>query len=287
MVIVCLLNQRELLVQLAIITASRIASKSRFEYASRSIQSLTEHLGNEYPHYVVDDVAKLFGLCRHPIWKSAATKVYDQTNMHLRQRDGRASTSAALEALRMAKDAGAKLIFIHLDDNCYVQAIENLLKYANEAFESVPDLQIIRLGGGLLFGNDTDPQLGNQTHLKQSGDEVILADLSLKRQPFANFTLWAVDMDIQMYDTRVWPVAHWISLYRVETLDESLNTALQAGCRHLSDVELFYRVKENWQSFLQRFPGKLGYINMQYAGTEMERTKNWRAASTFPNKPIR
>jgi hypothetical protein len=49
------------MLELAIITPSYIASRTRADLAARSLASLRAELGDRYPHIVVDDLPRLRG----------------------------------------------------------------------------------------------------------------------------------------------------------------------------------------------------------------------------------
>jgi hypothetical protein len=54
----------------------------------------------------------------------------------------------------------------------------------------------------------------------------------------------------------------------------------------LGSVEAAFQKPKIWQAFIKKYPGELGYINMQFGGLEMHRNKNWHTLINYPNNPV-
>lgn len=272
---------------LAIVTPSRIGSKKRLEFASKSYQSLNRAVGGDYLHYVADDVPTFLGGIPDPRFSGKAPEVYAGSHVRLSREYGEGSVPAFRRALAQARVDGANLAFVHLDDNVYLPCLRELMAHAIEAFKNVPDLQLIRLGGYPLLHDDSDPVRGNLTHLDVSPDAVVVGGLIFEPARFDDFTLWSAPFTPAMARSDVWCLVQWLVIYRIGFLQTVVETSQSAGPRHLSHVEKYFRDPGNWERFIRDHPGRMGYINWQFGGHEMERSAEWETLLRYPNTPLR
>ena len=86
-----------------------------------------------------------------------------------------------------------------------------------------------------------------------------------------------------------WPIALWTTIYRAEFLLELLMNPAIGDTKHLSGVERYYVAPGNFGKELSSglIHGKLGYVNMQFAGLEMQHNENWRRLIEYPNSEVR
>lgn len=270
--------------KLAVVTPSCIDSQTRAKFAQVALASLRAAIGEDYLHVVVDD-----DLGPASEWHDVAKKLYVGQNTMFVQRSGRHSNTSALrQAVQEARGQGAELLFIHLDDNVYVPLFGDLLKYACHAFARDEGLmEVLFTGPPILFKKVSTPQLGNCSRITVSKNQVSFGNLRLSPTRYRDYTLWWSRFHVAMVDGTFWPIYMWQTLYRATFLERVLTFENVRGCRSLGRVELYYKNKDNWRRMLESFPGKLGYINMQFGGLEMHRHGGWRELIRFPNVAVR
>ncbi|MBN1764201.1 MAG: hypothetical protein JW860_03005 [Sedimentisphaerales bacterium] len=277
--------------KLVIITPSYINSRSRCEYARRSLQSLHETAGLLYDHIIVDDYPRGKNIFSHWYLKKrfgdAATRIYNRPHMRLIRRNEGGSTSATLCAVRAACQQGGKYVFIHLDDNVYVDQLGPLLKYACQALENDEQLMQIRMSAFPLISRYCNSKQGNKTSLNIDGCTVRFDKICLQSTDFNEFTLWWSFLTNDMAAGEFWPIALWTTVYRIDYLEQVLTFKEAVRKNNLGEVEEYYTNNDVWQQFIKNYPGKLGFINMQYAGIEMEHNRDWRDLMKLPNEPVR
>lgn len=273
---------------LAIVTPSRIDGRERLNYATDSVRSLRQAVGNELLHVVVHDVpwyvtrlpSDIAAKLPYARWHCKSSEVYSQERTRVRIRQGRGSASATLEATGMAREEGIKYCFIHLDDHVYLPAFGRMLRYGYEALEADQDLMWVRYSGYPLI-------YANRVPLEQNGDEVRFDDISLRSRRESDYTLWWDDLKTSTVRGRYWPIAMWFCIFRLEFLERLLGEAPIGAGRHLASVELFYKQESNWSDLIAGKNGRFGYINMQFGGIEMHRNKNWRQLMQLENCEMR
>ncbi len=275
---------------MSIVTPSCLYSQERVDLASESLASLRAAVGREYRHIVVDDLPRRTGILGrwlvNPAFRGAAERVYSLPNTTLIRRSGGGSASALLEAVRRARAGGDRYVFIHLDDNVYVPLLGTLLRHALSALEADPELVKVRLAGYPILWGGCTGELGNRSSLRISDSRVSFDRIELAPERHPEFTLWWSWFSPEMIGEKSYPVVLWSALYRAEVLESLLLWRGARRCRSLADVELFYLKPANWQAALRELPGKLGYVNMQYGGIEMEHNRDWARLIGLPNEPV-
>lgn len=279
---------------LVIITPSYINSGDRLRHAEKSLHSLQGAIGTDFLHIVVNDIP------RHPgkgIFKSLelpdfnfyrqAKTVYNQPNICLIHRLGKGSVSATLRAVKEAKKRSASLVFIHLDDNVYISKLKEIFQHSCDAFIQDPGLMEIRATGYPILSRACTPELGNCSQIQISEDEICFDQVRLHPVRRKDYTLWQTLYHADIMDGQYWALPMWSTIYRVEFLEKLLTFDVVPTMKRLGEVELYYKNKDNWQTALQHFSGKLGYINMQFGGLEMHRNKNWQELISLPNTAVR
>ncbi|MDQ7025246.1 MAG: SGNH/GDSL hydrolase family protein [Anaerolineae bacterium] len=278
--------------RLAIITPSYIGSSERANYARRSLESLRDTFGQHYAQIVVDDVPHFNNrlLKRFPDWRysNLAEKIYQGENIRLIRQHGRSSVTATLRATHEARRTGYELVFIHLDDMVYIPQARDLMAHAVDAFCRVPDLQMVRLTGIPILSHACTPELGNRTELTIAENSIQFENLTLQAQRFDDYTLWWSSFHADLMQGRYYAIPMWFTLFRASFLEKllTLNDTV-ANLQGLGQVELYYKDMDNWREALQHIDGKLGYINMQFGGLEMQRNENWQTLIHLPNEAIR
>ncbi len=265
---------------LSVVTPSYINNQQRADWARDSLASLRETIGDGYLHVVVLD--------KSLEWNIIAQAIYNQPNVMLMQRPKPlGNTSALLKAVKESRKLGADLCFVHMDDNIYVPEFGPLLRYAQDAFSNDRELQeVLFVGYPILIKRHSKPLLGNRTGLTIEENQVSFDTIQLHPTRCTDYTLWWSYFHDRMVDGRFWAVVMWMALYRAEFL-ESVLTLAPTG-RTLGQVESYYRNRSNWERLSHRFPGKLGYINMQFGGLEMHHhSQEWCEMIRFPNTPVR
>ncbi|MBN1867363.1 glycosyltransferase family 2 protein [Candidatus Sumerlaeota bacterium] len=276
---------------LFIVTPSYIDSPARAAFARKSIESLREAIGPDYEHIVVDDYPRPRGFFSKwridPEFRDEAERIYDRPRTTLIRRRGGGSASAVLRALREARARGARYVFIHLDDNVYVPILGRLVDRAIRAFERDADLVKVRVAGYPILWGECTPELGNQTCLSIQKDSVSFDRIVLQPTRYEDFTLWWADLSEDMKGDRSYPIVLWSAIYRVDFLERVLTYRRALARGTLADVERYFMKSRNWRLALREFSGKLGYINMQFGGIEMQHNANWEKMVRFPNRPVR
>jgi len=263
---------------LAVISPSYINSLRRANFAQDSLESLRAAGGRWFPHIVVDDRPRTQAQIA-----AAASRIYQGPNITFIQRFSHGSISALLDALREARKQGADLLFIHLDDCVYVPELGSLLEHARDAFEKDEELVAVRLSDYPILSKDCTPELGNRTRIDVGENLVSFDRVHLQPTRHKDYTLWWAYFDDKMADGEYWPIAMWQAVYRAEFLERLLTHEPVAKLGSLGQVELYY--KTNWRS--ASLAGKLAYINMQFAGLEMHRNRNWRELIRYSNEAVR
>jgi len=283
--------QRTRETRLAVVTPSYIGSRRRLEFARASLASLRDALGADVPHVVVDDRPRIPFRPLSWLPNLRALKfgrsVYAGPGVTLVRRWGRGSRGALLRAVREARARGAEIVFIHLDDNVYIPRLRVLLEHTCDAFARVPELAEVRLSGYPILCGDCDAKRGNRTLLRISSDEVAFDRVRLRPDRQEVYTLWWSTLEDEMVEGKYWPFALWSSAYRADFLERLLDAPEVRGMRAMGEVELFYKDGANWRRALQAFGGRIGYINMQFCGIEMQRNRNWRELTALPNTEVR
>ena len=280
--------RENILNDLNLITPSRIDGRRRWDYATASVRSLREAVGDGLVHIVVHDMpaylnrmpSGLRGMLPYARWHFKASEVYNQGKAHVKVRCGSGSASAALEAAREASEKGAKYCFIHLDDHVYLPLFGKLLEHGYDALEADPELMWVRFSGYPLI-------YAKRTPLQEKDDEVKFDGVKLRPWRTPEYTLWWDYLGKNTVRGRYWPVAMWFCVFRLTFLESLLEQAPTEPGRHLADVEVFYKLESNWEKLVSNSGGKFGYVNMQYGGIEMHRNKNWRELMRTPNDEIR
>jgi hypothetical protein len=277
--------------QLAFITPSYIGSHERADYARRSLASLKATFGTQYPHIVVDDIPHFKGRFVHRFadwrYRNLAQQVYQGDNIRLIRQHGRSSVSATLRATQEAIRTGHDLVFLHLDDMVYIPQASQLMTHAINAFQHMPDLQMVRLTGIPILSSQCTTKLGNHTQLTISENQVQFEHLILQPQRFADYTLWWSEFHPDLMQGTYYAIPMWFTVFRASFLEKllTLNDTV-ANLRGLGLVELYYKDMANWRDALKHIEGKLGYINMQFGGLEMQRNTNWQTLISLPNQPV-
>lgn len=274
---------------LAIITPSYISSPTRRDFAQQALHSLQQCLGQPYPHIVVDDIPRLKGRVIHRLpnlrARRYALQVYQGEHIELIRRYQRSSVTATLEALRTARKAGHQQVFLHLDDNVYIPVLGDLLRYAEDAFARHPDLQLVRLTGVPILSGRCTPEQGNRTQLQIGDDEIRYESVTWTPQRHEAYTLWKAPFNARSMDGDYWALPLWSAVYRTELLETVLTLTEEIRRqRFLGAIELYWR--NHWQEVHSYVQGSFGHINMQFAGLEMQRNKNWQELLRYPNDPI-
>jgi len=262
--------------QLSIVTPSLIDRTKRKELARRSLASLREATKDAYRHVIVSDIV-------HPRWLKASRETYDRPGaIHILRSGKKGSAEATLCAVRETRRQGADLVFIHLDDDVYVPELEALLKHSIDAFEKDEKLTQIRLVGYPVINRNCTAELGNRTQITIEEEEVSFPGVRLRASREENYTLWWARYESGVFASRCWPVVLWLTVYRADFLEALLSGAREQG---LGGVELFYKNKANWpKAWLSQ---RLGFINMQFGGLEMQRNKEWKETIRVPNAAVR
>lgn len=284
-------KNKVVIMNLAIITPSYIHSRKRFLLAKNSFESLQSVFGSKYPHIIIDDNPQKKGIMSffssHSKWYGSAKKIYTGEHITLIKRKHEiGSASATLAAVREARKQGAELIFIHLDDQVYSPHIKNLIEYSCDAFDRENDLLLLRFSGLPILCNQCSKSSGNRTLLHISRDNVSFENITFTPSRYEEYTLWSSYFNEDTLSKNYW-LALWMAVYRIDFLEELLTYGSVPELKHLSHVEIFYKNKDNWHSFLRTRQGKFGYINMQFGGYEMDKSKNWEEILRFPNTAIR
>jgi hypothetical protein len=280
------------MLELAIITPSYIASRTRADLAARSLASLRAELGDRYPHIVVDDLPRLRGrlgrVLPDPRTWGCAPAIYRGAGIRLLRQWGRSSSAATLRALREARRSGCELVFLHLDDNVYQAPFAALLGHAIDACRRDAALLAVRLTGHPILSGACTPELGNRTLLRVERDAVSFDGICLRPERRPDYTLWWSSYHAGMMDGAYWAIPLWFTVYRCDALEKllTLNERV-ARLRTLAQVELYYKDAENWRLSARELPGKLAYVNMQFGGLEMEHNRNWRELLALPNEAVR
>ncbi len=275
--------------KLFIVTPSYINTEERYELAKNSFDSLQKIIGTKYQHYVVDDIPRRKGILRsfpNKKFLSKAIDIYNKPNIKLIRRFGSGSASATVQAVQEARKDGAELIFLHLDDNVYLPILDKLIRYSIHAFENDDDLMRVGLTGYPIMYSKNPLEIGNRTLLKITPEQISFETITLKPTRFKDYTLWSSYFHENMVDEFYYPIPLWTTIYRASFLEELLTFDTLSKAGTLADVEVFYKNKVTWKKALTHFKGKLGYINMQFTGTEMQREKNWQDIFKMANEPI-
>jgi hypothetical protein len=275
-----------------IITPSCINSKQRNEFAQKSFSCIYDILGEEYPFIVVDDIPRfsksIFKHIPNPIYFYKSQEIYNKPNVHLVRQYGKGSRLATLRAVKIAKEMGADLVFIHLDDNIYIPIFKKLMHYANDAFKQDKDLMAIKLTDDPILSKFCDSEHGNLTQLSIQNSKLNFDHVVLHPTRFSDYTLWWSYYDEAMIKGKYWPISLWSAIYRVDFLEKLLDIKELKKSKNLVDAEIYYRNPENWARSLKRnIEGKLGYINMQFCGIEMQNNIDWKALIQYPNSLVR
>jgi hypothetical protein len=274
----------------AIITPSYINAKQRYLWAKESFDNIYEILGDEYPYFVVDSIPTLkytFNLVPDFRYASKPHEIYEKSGVRLiRQKYAQGNRLATLQAVQEAKKIGADLIFIHLDDNVYTPELRQLLSCAVDAFSRDRELLKIEFVGYPLLWQGCSPEKGNLSNLTIEEDRVKFENVTLTPTRFENYTLWWSYFHSNM-NGDFWPITLWSTIYRADFLEKILSNPESTKQKHLVNVELYYRINDNWRELIQDFPGKVGYINMQFIGIEKQNNKNWEFLITYPNSSVR
>ncbi|MCH7535876.1 MAG: hypothetical protein IH948_09085 [Bacteroidetes bacterium] len=236
---------------------------------------------------VVDDVPTLgiFHKAPHPVYNKAAGRIYNSPEVSLLRRDKGGNTSALLRGLLTAEENGAELVFIHLDDSVYLPIFDKLFRSAVDAFTKNQTLQVVRFTGEPILSGKCTSEKGNLSQIKVEKDRVSFGNVAMKPHAYDSYRLWSSDFHNRMVDG-YWPITLWFCLYRLRFLKKLLMNSGVKKIRSLGYVELYYKDPSNWEKLIRIYPGKIGYINMQFAGLEMTRNRNWKELISFPNTAL-
>ena len=71
-------------------------------------------------------------------------------------------------------------------------------------------------------------------------------------------------------------------------MSHELRTPLNAilGMSEILRMNIYGTLNEKQLNALNHIEGKLGYINMQFGGLEMQRNTNWQTLINLPNQPV-
>lgn len=241
--------------------------------------------GSGYEHFVGCDFPprRFFsrrGKMSEPSSRRATQKIYSGCSL-IEQKANRGSAGALLTTVQAAINRGFRYGYIHLDDHVYVPQLATLLEHAIDAFSSNPDLVWLRFSDYPLISGDGSSFV--------TRDRVISFDrIALAPTPMQNYTLWLKPLAVTDVQGNYWPVAMWHAIYRLPLLQQLLQHATnEISAWHLCDVESYYKGQEGWDFAVQKACGmSYGYINMQFAGFEMHRNKNYRELLAMPNNPV-
>ena len=269
---------------LAIITPSYITSAQRELFAKKSLNSLTENIKNRYKLIIVDDTPT------HSTHNESFNCIYSKIeNCEIIRRNAQlGSASATLEATNLAIKHNIDLVFIHLDDNIYNNKLKSNIFFAIDAFNKDKQLMSVRFTGFPLLTKVCTKNLGNQTLILKNENYLQFDAVKLYPIKRNRYTLWESPHLADMTTKKFWPIALWSTIYRSSFLKKLLTGPNDNNFKHLADAELFYKNNINWRNCINSkfIDGKIGYINMEYCGIEMEHNKNWKTLLTYPNIPI-
>jgi hypothetical protein len=275
---------------LVILVPSKVASRSRFNFATRALASLCNAL-MQMPSVIVihDSVSRSSWLpsflqryAPSARWDHAVEIAYRHENVTFIRRQNKSGSASALrEAVAHSMNAGFKFGFIHLDDHVYGEEFYALLKNGLVEMRGNPNLLCLRYSGYPLICNAAPA-------LKISNDDSLHFDVvTLRPYRRSEYTLWSSELTSDLVRGNYWPIAMWFCVFPLHVLLIILDDAIKAGCHHLAHVEVFYRDSNNFELLAKKFPNSsFGYINMQFGGIEMHRNKNWRTLLQLPNQPL-
>ncbi|MCS3685476.1 hypothetical protein [Salinibacter ruber] len=278
---------------LSIVTPSYIDSEEREKYARKSLNMLNESMHRSPSHIVVDDFPRIdlkFGAWLPNLFHlSRAKKVYNAGNTNLIRQWAGNNTEALLRAVKIADKRGSDLVFIHLDDNVYIQKFGDLLENAIDAFQRRPSLKLVRFTDTPVLSSDCTEELGNRTQIQVDEDTVRFEEITFSPQRYEDYTLWTSPFHADIVGGQYHPIPMWFSLYRTSFLRTLLETFRREReyVAALTWVEKFYKDKKNWRKISSNIEGEFGYINMQFGGLEMQWNENWEELVSLPNEPVR
>lgn len=248
----------------------------RIAFATASMASLRECM-NIFPHLVVDDSPD----------ESYTQNIYQHCDIIRGNNSG--MLDATLKAAKIAKNRGAEVVFLHLDDMYYVKQAKDLALYATDAMSLDSELKVVHLSGFPLLDGKCLPEKGNKTYLKIKEESLAFDLVELRGKKKKKYTLWWSFFEPNMINGSYWPLALWFAFYRVDFLISLIErlVIIDPKATTLSAAESFYRRKENWGKVVSESPGKLGYINMQFGGLEMHRNVNFLNLVSMPNVEVR
>lgn len=181
---------------------------------------------------------------------------------------------------------GSDFAFIHLDDNVYVKNLGVLLQHAEHALLNNEDLLLVKLTGYPMLTKVTDPSLGNRTFIKDEEGKISSGNICWQPRKYSDYTLWVCDVGTSFEEEKFWPLGLWLGVYRSRFLLKILALGNQKKFRHLWELERYLHVKDNLKSLAMDGNSKVGVINLQFGGTEMEKKPNWEQLLNSPNNPI-
>lgn len=276
---------------LSIIGTSYIDAPQRLDWASRSLESLRESAPNvrsfislEYPYR-----EKRFLPFKIPNRKLAdqAVKLYQNHEVYWDWTRKRSSVEGLRVALERSIKEESICAFIHLDDNVYVKDLGKLLQYAEHSLANHDDLMAVKLTGYPMLTKTTDTSLGNRCFIEEEGRCIRSGAIRWEPRDQTDYTLWVCDIEESYREKMFWPLGLWLAVYRSEFLLDLLEVACRREFRHLWEIEKYLHSKENYRNLGMDRGSKVGVINLQFGGTEMEKKPNWKELLSSPNSPIR
>ncbi|NQU35261.1 MAG: hypothetical protein HQ521_18700, partial [Bacteroidetes bacterium] len=166
------------------------------------------------------------------------------------------------------------------DDHIYCDPIVELLINGTREMEQNPDLLWTRFSGYPLIYD-------GRGNLSKKNDRITFDSVVLNSLKRETYTLWFSNLQSDVNKGRYWPVAMWFSIFRLPILRKILILSLKNNCKHLGNVEDYFKNKNGFKWLSLTYPeGSFGYINMQFGGFEMHRNHNWKTLIDLDNNKI-
>ncbi len=274
---------------LATVTPSFLPDAYRSRMAQEAYRSFRQQAPPGHPHYVVDDTpaeGRRPGLIERFRAYEGPDSVYAAPGIRLTKRGGGGMTTATLDAVRQAIADGAELIFIHLDDCVYNDTFADLLRWGVDAMSQDPDLVYVRTGGYPLLHEASPPRLGNRAKIQHHDGTVTFDDIRLRALRRPEYTLWWSDFHERANGGAFWPLPMWHVIYQARFLLGLLELGDQVGTPRLGDLEAYFKRDETWPEARRHLRGRFGFINMQFGGWEIHRTRIWKRIGKYANDAI-
>lgn len=276
--------------KVATVVPSYITTARRGRYARTAYESFLAQVGDEHPIYVVDDTPpdaderRGWLERRRPL--ESPTSIYAAPGVRFTRGPGTGSAAAALLGVRLAIKDGARHVFLHLDDAVYNDVFPSILFHAADALDRDPELVYVRTGGYPLLSEWTKPRLGNRSLVRIDGDRISFDGMQLQPQRRPDYTLWWSHFTPHANEGGFWPLPLYHVLFPAARLQALLELGVRRGHKTLGEVETDYKDAALWSQSQHHLAGKFGYINFQFGGLEIHRTKIWSNIHRYANDPI-